>query len=159
MSSVLKPDDFKIGMFVTVKDIIEIEIDEESLLNPIQAMMTQGGQFSQKQNHLELLKGCVLRVDAINFPFIMTTVFENISQPGQVPKTYSIPLDVRDSEFMKLNEEYVSAYLGNGSFVSLLQGKLFNNIQNIDGYETSAEIFNNVMTQLKQEEERRKNEN
>jgi len=155
-SSILRPDDFIEGMFVTIKDVVkkQSDFDEDSMTNPIQAMMMQG-QSSSKNHYLELLKGTVIRIDAINLPFIMTTVFENISQPGHAPKTHSIPLDVREAEFIKLNEEYVSAYMGKSPLMTLLQGEQFNNIQNIEGYNTLQEILDVIMVRLKDEENKR----
>lgn len=159
-SSILQPDDFNVGMFITVKDVRKqpCEFDEE-MPSQIQAMIIGAGATSSKQNSLELLKGCVIRVDAISLPFIMTTVFESIVPNEQLPRTHPISLDVRDANFMKINEEYTSAYLGSGPFASLLQGENFTALQNIEGYQTLYDILETLKTQLTKEEKRRKDEN
>lgn len=160
-SSVLQPDDFQVEMFVTVKDVIRNtnDFDEEDLRDPLMMMRVMRGQQSEdSKSHLEMLKGSVIRIDAINLPFIMTTIFENITQIGKAPRTHSASLDVRELEFIKLNEEYVSAYLGTSPLTALLQGKDFNDIQNIIGYDTLADVLNKVSNQLQQEEDRREKE-
>ncbi len=159
-TSILQPDDFKLEMFITVRDLKKSaapEFDEENMMNPIQAMaMMQGMGGHSPNSRFEMLKGSVLRLDAINLPFIMVTVYENASRPGKVPNSHSISLDVRELEFMRLNKEYVNAYLGKTSLTTLLQDNKFNDIQNIEGYETLAELLDNCIQKLKKEE---KNEN
>lgn len=163
-TSILQPDDFKKGMFVAVKDVKNTspDFDEEDMQNPIQAMiMMRGEGMPSYKHHLEMLKGIVMRIDAINFPFIIATIFENNAQPGNVPKTHSSSLDVRELEFIKLNEEYVNAYLGKNSLPSLLEGKNFLDVQDIDikSSETLSEILSGLLKKLCTEEKKRKNEN
>jgi len=160
MTSVLRPDDFEVGMFLTIKDLRKdtSEFADEGMSNPLSLIM-HGGGMSSTTSHLEMLKGRVIRVDAVNLPFIMTTIFENITNVGQPPKTHYLALDVRDSEFMKLNEEYVKAYLGVSPLIALLQGESFNSIQNIEGYNNLAGMVDMLIEQLKKEDGKNKNEN
>jgi hypothetical protein len=154
-SVILQPDDFETGMFVTVLDLKKNEMDEvdDGFENPIQAIMMMGGGSppSPSTTHLELLKGLVIRVDAINLPFIMATVFESRNQTAKKSATHAAPLDVRELSFMKLNEEYVNAYLGKGKFAALIEDKKFDNIQNIKGYETIADLLGKLVEQTDKE--------
>ena len=155
-SVILQPDDFETGMFVTVLDLKKTEMEEpgEQFENPIQAIMMMREQSSPppSMTHLELLKGLVIRVDAINLPFIMATVFESRNQSAKKSTTHAAPLDVRELNFMKLNEEYVNAYLGESKFAALLEDKEFDNIQNIEGYETITDLLGKLVEQLDKEE-------
>ena len=165
-TSVLQPDDFKEGMFVTVLDLKEDMAAPQPEMedNPIQAiMMMQGSnQPSPRKSGLEMLKGSVIRIDAINLPFIMGTIFENVSKPGQIPNTHSAPLDVRELSFMKLNQSYVDAYMGQGPLAQLLQGQDFNSLQNINidiqGYKTLKDLLEDIIAKT-EGEEGSKNEN
>jgi len=161
-SVILQPDDFETGMFVTVLDLKRTEMEEadDNFENPIQAIMMMGsGGPPPSTTHLELLKGLVIRVDAINLPFIMTTVFESRNQSLKKKVNYAAPLDVRELFFMKLNEEYVNAYLGKGDFSSLLEDKNFDEVQNIKGFETITELLGKLVEQVDKEEESKKDEN
>ncbi len=158
-TSILQPDDFKVGMFVTVKDLKKTapEFDPEDMQNPLQVMAMMQGGGSPSSQRFEMLKGSVVRIDALNFPFIMVTIFENAVKPGKIPNSQSISLDVRELEFMRLNEEYVNAYLGKSSLITLLQDKKFADIQNIEGYETLAELVENCLQRIRQEEKKDEN--
>jgi hypothetical protein len=159
-SVILQPDDFKSGMFVTVLDLKKTEPEEvdEGMDNPIQAIMMMGAAAPPPPSttHLELLKGLVIRVDAINLPFVMATVFESRNQSSKKETTHAAPLDVRELNFMKLNEEYVNAYLGKGQFAALLEDKKFDNIQNIEGYETITDMIGKLVEQLDKESAKEK---
>jgi hypothetical protein len=157
-TSILQPDDFKVGMFITVKDLKQTapEFDMENVENPIQIMaMMQGGGPPSRNTRLEALKGSVIRIDAINFPFMIVTIFENAPRPGKIPDSQSLVLDVREVEFMKLNEEYVNAYLGKTSLMTLLEDKKFKDIQNIEGYETLSVLLDACLQKIKKEEEKK----
>jgi len=153
-TSSLQPDDFKVGMFATVRDTKQLpakELDEDT--SPIQAiMMMQGVGTPSSKSLYEGLKGMVIRIDAINLPFIMITLYDNASHPGITPSSQAIYLDVREVEFMKLNEDYVNAYLGKTPLTQLLQGEKFKDIQNIKGYETLKEILDECVKKIKKEE-------
>ena len=167
-TSILQPDDFKEGMFMTVVDLKEKQEPPKPEMgeNPIQAMMMMvpGGHAPPaSRNHLEMLKGTVIRIDAINLPFIMVTIFETSPMPGKVPNTHSAPLDVREVSFIKLNQSYVDAYMGKGPLAHLLQGQDFNSLQNLDidikGYNTLKELLDAVVTKIENGEKRKDNEN
>jgi hypothetical protein len=113
----LEPDDFHIGMFVTVLDIKEEryndipkdEIDIKNILN------MPSYHHNQPTPLLKLLKGTVLRIDAINLPYLIITVFESeiIRNLSQVSTPwFSMPIDIRKVSFTKISDEYVYAYLG-----------------------------------------------
>jgi len=151
-TSSLQPDDFKVGMFITVRDLKRKPAQEldEDMSNPLNAimMMYQGGQSSPKSSY-DSLKGIVIRVDAINLPFVMVTIYDNATHPGKTPNSQAISLDVREVEFMRLNEDYVNAYLGKTPLAQLLQGEKFNDIQNLEGYETLAELLDDCLKRIR----------
>ena len=85
-SSVLRPDDFKVGMFVTVKDLIKTvsEFDENDTHDPMQFMrMMHNQESAASERHLEILKGSVIRIDAINLPFIIRATPITIKRWGR----------------------------------------------------------------------------
>lgn len=164
-TSILQPDDFQIGMFITVQNLKDKPVKSNENISPVDMagmmMMVPSSMAPppSKNNSLELLKGTVIRIDAINLPYLMVTVFTNITTPDKKPTSTSVPIDVRELEFIKLNKKYVDVYLGETALPQLLQGKQFDNFQQLDDINELKHILHDITTKLHQEEERRRNEN
>jgi hypothetical protein len=151
-SSILRADDFKEGMFFTVYDIKQKEQSDDFLDGPMSmpmSMMRGEGLFSSPQNELERLKGIVARIEAINLPFLVVTIFESHNNAtGKKPQSMTISIDTRDLELIKLNEKYVSAYIGQSVTETLLQNISFDQMQDIDDKNMVVEMLEDLTKKL-----------
>ena len=126
---ILQPDDMSVGLFVTVLDIKEektVKMEEGNpYLNSILSMASGGDAYNSPNfSMFKMLKGAVLRIDAINLPYIIITAFEHGDNTknilGKISKM-TMPLDTRKLAFTKVSNEYVIAYLGKSMIEEFLR--------------------------------------
>ena len=123
----LQPDDMKTNLFVTVLDIKEKKIErleqDTPFLNLISSTLSGNYNhvsYNPNTTTLRLLKGIVLRIEAINLPYLIVTAFDKT--PTEINKV-TISLDVRTVIFTKLSKEYIFAYLGKEMESEIINGE------------------------------------
>lgn len=92
----LEPDDFEVGMYVTVLENLpyqrEVEVFEDYTAQ-VKTLVRNDNSY----------KGDVLQILAINLPYLVCKVFDKY-----IGKSYNSPFDTRRTKFISINQEYVN---------------------------------------------------
>jgi len=119
--AILQLDDLEVGMFITVYSL------KENIQNNIQQQVPEMDMFSllippkEVNQRYSNLKGLLMRVEAIDLPYVIVTGYElkdNVINKKMQSST-TLFIDTREINLMKLNEKFVLAYLGEERFNQL----------------------------------------
>lgn len=111
-NSILREDDFTVGLFVTVHSLKEQRQPPIMEDFPMPMPFSFGTMVGQKQSPFEGAKGVVMRIDAIDLPYLVITAFA--CRPDSISSTSerASPIDIREVNLKKINHEYIKTYLG-----------------------------------------------
>jgi len=94
---ILQIDDLEVGMFVTIHSGQVNEVEEQTI---------SGNVITRQRERYDWLKGRVLRIIEIQFPFIVAERF--VEWDKDLEKKID-SFDMRECKFMKISNAYVKA--------------------------------------------------